>query len=84
MQKIDFESQILALFDTSPFTQNSIISFEYVDSLAKIFLILHPPFENSRTRIAILNGLKNSFVTCREIIPSRAIPHQLIKGICTM
>ena len=28
-------------------------SFEYVDSWAKIFLILYPPLENSATRIAI-------------------------------
>jgi hypothetical protein len=35
-------------------TQNSIISFEYVDSYATIFLILYPPLENSTTRIAIL------------------------------
>ena len=35
-------------------TQNSIISFGYVDSYAKIFLILYPPFENSTTRIAIV------------------------------
>ena len=26
---------------------------EYVDSLAKTFLIMYPPFENSTTRIAI-------------------------------
>ena len=30
-----------------------IIFFEFVDSLAKIFLILYPPFENSTTCIAI-------------------------------
>ena len=35
-------------------TQNSIISFGYVDSYAKIFLILFPPLENSITHIAIL------------------------------
>ena len=38
--EIDFESQILALFDTN--SQNSIISFAYVDPLAKIFPILYP------------------------------------------
>ena len=40
---VDFESQILALFDTSSLhcnSQNSMISFGYVDSQAKIFLIL--------------------------------------------
>ena len=34
-------------------TQNLIISFRYVDSEAKILLILYPPFENSTTHIAI-------------------------------
>ena len=44
-----------ALFLTAPKlkTQNSIISFGYVDSYAKIFLILYPPLENSTTGIAI-------------------------------
>ena len=36
-------------------TQNSIISFGYVDSYAKVFLILYPPLENSTTRIAIVS-----------------------------
>ena len=27
-----------------------MISFRYVDSVAKIFLILYPPFQNSTTR----------------------------------
>ena len=35
-------------------TQNSIISFGYVNSYAKIFLILYPPLEKSTTRIAII------------------------------
>ena len=50
------ESQILALFDSSPFVQISKfnIFFGYVDSWVKIFLILYPPFKNSKTRIAIL------------------------------
>ena len=39
-----------ALFLTS---RNSIISFGYADSYAKIFLILYPLLENSTTRIAI-------------------------------
>ena len=34
--------------------QNSIISFGYVDSYAKIFLILYPLLENSTTRITII------------------------------
>ena len=38
-------------------TQNSIIFFWYVDSYAKIFLILYPPLENSTTRVAILNSV---------------------------
>ena len=50
-KKIDFESQILALFDSSPLIQNSISSpgYTYVDSQAKSFLILYPPLENSKT-----------------------------------
>ena len=35
--------------------RSSIDSFEYVDSLAKTFLILYPPFENFTTRIAIVD-----------------------------
>ena len=44
-----------------------MISFEYVDSYAKTFLILYPPFENSTTRIAILPimGIANT-TTCRN------------------
>ena len=44
------------IFDSSPLiqTQNSIISFGYVDSYAKIFLILYFPIEDSTTRIAIV------------------------------
>ena len=34
-------------------SQNSIISFGYVDFKAKIFPILYPPLENSTTRITI-------------------------------
>ena len=34
-------------------SQNSKIYFGYVDSKAKIFLILYAPFENSTTRTAI-------------------------------
>ena len=41
MKKIDFESQILAPPHYTN-SHNSIISFEYVDSKAKIFLILYP------------------------------------------
>ena len=37
-------------------TQNSIISYGYVDSFAKIFLILYPLLENSTTRIATLDN----------------------------
>ena len=33
-----------------------VISFEYVDSQAKIFLNLYPPLENSTNRVAI--GIK--------------------------
>ena len=35
-------------------SQNSIISFGYVDFYAKNFLILYTPFENSTNRIAIM------------------------------
>ena len=35
-------------------SQNSIISFGYVDSQAKIFPILYLPVDNSTTRIAIV------------------------------
>ena len=38
-------------------TQNSIISFGYVDSYAKIFLILYPPLKNSTTHIANLDKM---------------------------
>ena len=38
-------------------SQNSIISFGYVDFYAKIFLILYTPFENSTTRTAIPGSL---------------------------
>ena len=34
--------------------QNSIISFEHVDSYTKIFLILYPPLGNFTARIAIV------------------------------
>ena len=34
-----------------------IISFGYVNSYAKIFLILYPPLENSTTRIVIAKSL---------------------------
>jgi hypothetical protein len=37
-------------------SQNSKISFKYVDSQAKTFLILFPPFENSTTRTAIVSS----------------------------
>ena len=45
-------------------TQNSIISFGYVDSQAKIFRILYPPFENSTTRIAIVYTMQYTSVLC--------------------
>ena len=35
-------------------SQNSIISFGYVDFWTKIFPILYPPLENSTTRITIM------------------------------
>ena len=57
--EIDFESQ-MAPFDTFPHytnSKNSIISLGYVDSYAKIFIILYPPLENSTTRNAIGHNL---------------------------
>ena len=43
------------IFDSLPLIENSKlnISFGYVDSYAKTFLILYPSLENSTTRIAI-------------------------------
>ena len=43
------------IFDSSPLIQNPKISFGYVESYAKIFLILYPPLENSTTCIAIIS-----------------------------
>ena len=56
-QKIDFESQILALFDTAPSTQFSKFNhFLWADwFLGKNILVFHPLLENSITRIPILN-----------------------------
>ena len=42
----------------SPNSENSIISFEYVDSEAKIFLMLYPSLENSTTRIGLSGTAK--------------------------
>jgi hypothetical protein len=53
--KIDFESQILALFDTSPVQKFA----KSKDFIATIFLILYPSLENSTTGIAILYGVEN-------------------------
>ena len=46
---------MMPYFDSLPLIQNSKFNsiFRYVDSYAKIFLILYPPLENSTTRIAI-------------------------------
>ena len=56
--KINLKKNVLLkwcpiLNSSSSKTQNSIISFGYVDSYAKIFLILYPPLGNSTTGIAI-------------------------------
>ena len=53
-----FIHKMMPYFNSSPLIKNSkfhnsIISFGYVDSSAKIFLILYPPLENSTTCIAI-------------------------------
>ena len=42
---------------------SSIISFGYVDSYAKIFLILYPPLENSTTRIAVIYNCSSQLVS---------------------
>ena len=61
------------LFLTPPHytnSQNSIISFGYVDFLAKIFPILYPPLENSTTRITIIymrDLVKNNSGTWEKI-----------------
>ena len=54
--KIDFESQILALFDTSPLTQYSkFYNFLWVCwFLGKNLSSFVPPVDNSTTRIAIM------------------------------
>ena len=56
--KNDFWRRKLSLPPFHCTSQNSIISFGYVDYQAKIFLILHPPLENSTTRITIVCNLK--------------------------
>ena len=50
-------------------SQNSKISFGYVHSQAKIFLISYPPFENSTTPIAILliHNSRDFFMICKFI-----------------
>ena len=54
----DIESQISALLLPTHYTnyENSIIFFEYVDSYAKIFLILYPTLQTSTTCITIRGG----------------------------
>ena len=42
---------------------NSIISFGYVDSQAKIFLILYPSLDNSTTSIATANHIHTNITT---------------------
>ena len=44
-------------------SHNSIISFGYGDFLAKIFPILYLPYENSRTRIAIMFRVFGIYIT---------------------
>ena len=54
-------------------SQNSIISFEYVDFLAKIILGFYPSLENSTTRITITDkdlGVKCSF--CESVFPKES------------
>ena len=56
--KIDFESQILALFDSSPFIQNSKFNNFLCWFLGKNLSNFVSPFENSTTRIAIIISKK--------------------------
>ena len=45
-----------------------IITFEYADYLAKIFLTLYPPFENSTTRTAIMLSNNYSTVLDKKVV----------------
>ena len=53
LKYVTLKNLIFASYWGSPLVQNSKNSFGYVDSYAKIFLILHTLFENSTIRIAI-------------------------------
>ena len=53
LRKLTLKVNFLTL-PHQPNSQNLIISFEYVNSDTKIFLILCPSFENFTTRIAIV------------------------------
>ena len=63
----DFESQILALFDSLSLIQNSKFNNILWVSQANIFLILYPLFENSTTRIAIVSILQVVIPMLRKI-----------------
>ena len=39
----------------------------YVDTQAKVFLVLYPPFENSTTPIAIVHTLESSLPSKRTV-----------------
>ena len=58
-------TKMIPFFDSLPLIQNSnsIISFGYVDSYAKIFLILYPSHENFTTRIDIMSPKSTTEVT---------------------
>ena len=58
------------------YSRNTIISFEYVYLLPKIYLILYPYLENLTIQIAITDGCislsLSSFVCCTFCLPSPA------------
>ena len=86
--KFDFQSQFsmskiiqIFLIFHQPNSQNSIISFEYVDFQEKIFLIfVPPPHENSTTRFAI--GKVIIVQTDSALILKREL-HTCFMSICT-
>ena len=69
--KIDFESQILVLFDSLPLIQNSKFNnFLWVCCwfLCKNLSNFVPKFENSTTRIAILVIIRQSSGSCQAVV----------------
>ena len=50
------------IFDSLPLIQNSKFNY-FLDSYEKLFLIMDPPLENSRTRITVLGVVLTSSKT---------------------